>query len=246
MKTKNILKLAILVAASVLAACGGGGGVPLGPFAAINATEGDAPITLTAPTSKSPAEFVFTSSNPQVATVQGNKLTILLVGTSTITAQQPQLGSYNPTSTSALLTVKARVCTAPAVNQNGSCVTPPTCTAPATVQNGVCTAPATSASVATNAGVTFMPATWIDSWSNANAFCTGTTINGATGWKLPMPLQLTELQASGAMNGKGWNLGKTWSSALGAAASSHSAVNLANGVAGDESDASGAYVTCVR
>ena len=85
-------------------------------FAAINATEGDAPITLTAPTSGSPAEFVFTSSNPQVATVQGNKLTILLVGTSTITAQQPQLGSYNPTSTSALLTVKARVCTAPAVN----------------------------------------------------------------------------------------------------------------------------------
>ncbi|WLI88842.1 hypothetical protein Q4S45_19365 [Massilia sp. R2A-15] len=246
MNSKNILKWAVLVAAAMLAACGGGGGVTLGAFPAINATEGDAPITLTAPTSKSPAAFVFTSSNPQVATVNGNVLTILLAGTSTIMAQQPQLGSYNPTSTSALLTVKARVCTAPAVNQNGACVTPPTCTAPATVQNGVCTAPATTATVATNNGLTFMPATRADTWANANAFCNGTTINGATGWRLPLPVELADLYASGAMNGKNWVLGKTWSSNAGAAASSHQAVNLATGMTGDESDGTGAYVTCVR
>lgn len=246
MKTKNILKVLGLVAVFVLAACGGGSGVTLGDFPAINATEGDAPLTLTAPTSKSPAAFVFSSSNPQVATVSGNKLTILIAGTSTITAQQPSMGTYNPTSTSTLLKVKARVCTAPAVNQNGTCVTPPTCTAPATLQNGVCTAPATTASVATNNGLTFMPATRADTWANANAFCAGTTINGATGWRLPLPVELTDLYASGAMNGKSWVLGKTWSSAAGTAASSHVAVNLATGMSGDEPDANGAYLTCVR
>lgn len=246
MTSKNILKVLGLLAVCVLAACGGGGGVMLGDFPAINATEGDAPVTLTAPTSKSPAAFVFSSSNPQVATVSGNKLTILLAGTSTITAQQPSMGSYNPTSTSALLTVKARVCTAPAVNQAGVCVTPPTCTAPATVQNGVCTAPAVTASFVTNNGRTFMPSTLIDTWANANAFCTTTTINSATGWRLPLQLELSELQASGVLTGKGWTLGKTWSSMAGTAASSHNAVNLMTGMAGDESDGSGAYVTCVR
>lgn len=246
MTTENIWKVLGLVAVCVLAACGGGGGVTLGDFPAINATEGDAPVTLTAPTSKSPAAFVFSSSNPQVATVSGNKLTILLAGTSTITAQQPSMGSYNPTSTSALLTVKARVCTAPAVNQAGVCITPPTCTAPATVQNGVCTAPATTASFVTQNGRTFMPATTADTWANANAFCSGTTINGATGWRLPLPLELSDLYASGAMNGKGWVLGKTWSSMAGTAASSHHAINLSTGMSGDESDGSGAYVTCVR
>jgi hypothetical protein len=246
MTAKNVMKILGLVAACIIAACGGGGGVTLGAFPAINATEGDAAITLTAPTSKSPAAFVFSSSNPQVATVNGNTLTILLAGTSTITAQQPSLGSYNPTTTSAVLTVKARVCTAPAVNQGGVCVTPPTCTSPATVQNGVCTAPATTASFVTQNGRTFMPATRADTWANANAFCTGTTINGTTGWKLPLALELSNLYSSGAMNGKDWVLGKTWSDMAGSAASSHSALNLSTGVAGDEADGSGAFVTCVR
>ena len=92
-----------------------------------------------------------------------------------------------------------------------------------------------------------LPAIQADTWTNANAYCTGTTINGVTAWRLPLPVQLTDLQSSGAINGKNWVVvGKTWSSAPGTAVSSHVAVNLANGAAGDESDATGAYVTCVR
>jgi hypothetical protein len=110
-----------------LSACGGGhDGVTLGPFPNITATEGDAPIALTLPTSKSPGVFVITSSDPTVATVSSDyKLTVLKVGQATLTASQPEIGSYYPTSTSATLTVKERVCVAPQVKQGQICVTLP-------------------------------------------------------------------------------------------------------------------------
>lgn len=245
MKNRLLFALAALLS-TVLIACGGGGGVPLSNFPDFSATEGDAPVTLTAPTSKSPAVFSYTSSNPQVASIANNVVTFIKPGTSTITASQPELGSYNPTSISALLTVKERACTAPQVNQAGTCVTPPACTAPAVLLNNVCVAPTTAGNFVTRNGLLFMPATRIDTWTNASAFCSTSTINGKTGWRLPVQAELTDLYASNVLAGQGWILGATWTSA-GSVASAYNTVNLATGaVVVNEMDGNGAYVTCVR
>ncbi|MES2320071.1 MAG: hypothetical protein V4631_21550 [Pseudomonadota bacterium] len=248
MKTKILGILAGVVTALILTACGGGeGGVEVGAFPAITATEGDAAITLKAPTSKSPAAFVFTSSDPRVATVDGTTLTVLVAGTSTITASQPSVGSYNSTSTNTTLTVKARVCAAPTVNQNGVCVTPTVCIAPATNQIGVCVAPAFTGTFVTQNGVRWMPVVRVDTWANASSFCTNTTIDGVKGWKLPTQFDLTELYASAAMDGHGWILGPTWSSTGDDVAHTHIPVNLSTGVVGTATaDGTGAYFTCVR
>jgi len=66
---------------------------------------GDLPFTLTAPTSNSTGAFTYTSSNPTVATVSGNVVTILGAGTSTITANQAAAGSFGAGSISAPLVV---------------------------------------------------------------------------------------------------------------------------------------------
>jgi hypothetical protein len=56
----------------------------------------------------------------------------------------------------------------------------------------------------------------------ADTYCTTTTINGQTGWRLPTEVEMIGplypikggLYGSGAMNGQGWTLGKTWSSTI--------------------------------
>lgn len=121
MTTKRILALAAACTLTLLAACGGGDGVPLGEFPAINVAEGDT-IDLKAPSSKSPAPFSFSSSNPAVAEVSGTKLIGRTGGTATIVAQQGQMGSYNPTSTSTTVTVAGYV------NQGGLVWMPPSAT----------------------------------------------------------------------------------------------------------------------
>ena len=102
------LRPLVLAAASaliLLSGCGGSDdGVKLGEFPAISMAEGDT-VDLKAPSSKSPAPFSFTSSNPAVAEVSGTKLIARTAGTSTITAQQGRMGSYNPTSTTTTVTV---------------------------------------------------------------------------------------------------------------------------------------------
>lgn len=247
MNPEKLRYISAVAIALMLSACGGGGGVPLGDFPAITATEGDPAIKLKAPTSDSPGKFVFTSSDTKVATIDGEMLTPLAAGTSTITASQPSVGSYNPTSTSMTLTVVARVCKAPQVNEKGVCVTPPTCVAPAVVKDGVCTAPAFTASFVTQNNRRWMPAVLIDNWGNANAFCAGTKIDGQTGWKLPTQFDLTELYGSGAINGQGWTLGLTWTTTGDDVQHVHTPVNLSNGTIGASiADATGAYFTCMR
>lgn len=246
MKNTRILALVVASIVLVLAACSGGGGVKLGAFPAITKTEGDAPFALTAPSSGSPAAFSYSSSDPTVATVSGSTVTVLLAGTTTITAGQPSMGSYNPTSTSAVLTVLARVCAAPTVRDNGLCVQP--CIAPAVRQNGVCVAPAVAAaSVVVQNPLTWMPVSFSLTWADANGFCTTSTINGQTGWHLPTEIDLATLFASGAMNAQGWTLGRTWSSTGGSGVvASHVAVSLVTGVSNDQANENSAYVTCVR
>lgn len=67
---------------------------------------GSEPFTLTAPTSSSPGAWSYTSSNPAVATVAGNTVTVLAGGSTTITATQAASGSYGPTSVTATLQVR--------------------------------------------------------------------------------------------------------------------------------------------
>jgi hypothetical protein len=108
MTSKRILSVAVTGALFLLVSCGGHDGVELGEFPAIKKTEGDAPFDLVAPSSKSPAPFTFSSSDPAVASIVGTRVTVGVPGTATITAQQGKMGSYYPTSKSTTLTVEKR------------------------------------------------------------------------------------------------------------------------------------------
>jgi uncharacterized protein YjdB len=68
-------------------------------------TLGDAPFALTAPTSNSTGAFTYTSSNPAVASISGNIVTVIGVGTSTITANQAAAGAYTSGSVTSPLVV---------------------------------------------------------------------------------------------------------------------------------------------
>ena len=228
MKSKFFLPFAFLLT-MFLVACGGGDGPTLGAFPAISKAEGDAAFTLTAPTSKGPGAFTFTSSNAEVATISGNTVTIVGPGTSTITAQQAASGSYNASSTTAVLTVTAKACIAPATRQNNTCTAPPT-----------------TATLVTQGGHSWMPVTFFDTWANADNFCTTTTINGTKGWRMPTEIELTDLRASGAIAGHGWNLSRTWSSAAGALPAQRKAVRLDDGEVSNEAETSSSYVACVK
>lgn len=233
MTTKRLLPLALAGALSLLASCGGHDGVELGPFAALNKTEGDEPFKLTAPTSKSPAPFSYTSSDLSVASIQGDTVTIHRAGNSTITAQQGKMGSYYPTSTSALLTVARRACTEPAERD----------------ASGVCVAPATAATAAsyvTSAGLSWMPTSFGKAWAGANTFCRNTKINDANGWRLPTQLELATLVASGDLADKKWAMLDTWTSGAGNAEKQHFAVNLSTNATTSRADDNTAYVTCVK
>lgn len=63
-------------------------------------------------------------------------------------------------------------------------------------------------------GLTWMPITYTDTWANADAYCTNTTINGLTGWRLPTATELLAAQASKAIRGQAPNAGypRVWSS----------------------------------
>ena len=245
MKNQRLVTFLIALVVLLLAACGGGSGVKLGAFPAITKTEGDAAFTLTAPSSASPAAFAFSSSDSSVASVVGNTVTVLLAGTTTISAGQPQMGSYNPTSTSAVLTVLARVCAAPTVRDNGKCVQP--CVAPALRTNGVCVAPAASGATVVRNALRWMPVSFLTTWDNASSFCANSTINGLAGWRQPTEFELTDLYSSGASNNQGWVLARSWSSTAGGATSAtHLAVDLSSGAASDRSNDNSAYVACVR
>ena len=68
-------------------------------------TFGDAPFTITAPTSNSAGAFTYTSSNTSVATISGGVVTIVGVGSAVITATQTADGVYGTGSVVATLVV---------------------------------------------------------------------------------------------------------------------------------------------
>ena len=65
----------------------------------------DAAFTLTQPTSNSSGAFTYTSSNTNVATISGSVVTMVGVGTTTITANQAASGGYGAGSASTTLVV---------------------------------------------------------------------------------------------------------------------------------------------
>jgi hypothetical protein len=77
----------------------------LSNFVVPNKVTGDAPFALVAPTSNSNGEFTYTSSDEEVATVDGNMVTIVGVGSTTITANQESNSNFLSASTTALFTV---------------------------------------------------------------------------------------------------------------------------------------------
>ena len=77
----------------------------LSGFGDITRTFGDPDFTLVPPGSASSGAFSYTSSNPAVATISGDVVTITGAGTSVITATQAADGNYSEASTTATLTV---------------------------------------------------------------------------------------------------------------------------------------------
>jgi len=78
----------------------------LSNFPAITKTIRDQPFTITPPTSSAgTGAITYTSSNPAVATITGNVVTIVGIGSTTITATQAQDNNYNAASITTILTV---------------------------------------------------------------------------------------------------------------------------------------------
>jgi hypothetical protein len=69
-------------------------------------TVGDASFTLTPPTSDSSGAFRYTSSDTSVASISGNTVTILKIGTTTITAIQEETTNYSSGSIDASLNIQ--------------------------------------------------------------------------------------------------------------------------------------------
>ena len=95
-------------------------------------------------------------------------------------------------------------------------------------------------------GLTWMPVKFsTEKWSQANAYCTHTAINGQTGWRLPTEDELNALYYSVAMKGQGWTLDNTWSSTS-ASNRKYYYVHLPVGDVNSIFDTTAVNVTCVR
>jgi len=80
---------------------------------------GDVPFTITAPTSNSPSEFTYTSSNTSVATIQGNIIKIISPGLTIITAKQSNILVFDLGIISAAFQVFPSISTNPTVLNGG-------------------------------------------------------------------------------------------------------------------------------
>ena len=85
----------------------------VGTFAPMSIGLGDAPFNISFPTSTSTGEWVFTSSNPAIATVSGTHVTAVGLGVTTISAIQSAQGNY---SASAPVTFSVTVLAVPEIS----------------------------------------------------------------------------------------------------------------------------------
>jgi hypothetical protein len=238
--------LAVCMACLVLGCSDPGSGPALGDFPAITKSLTDAPFTITAPTSRSPAAFSFSSSNEAVATISGTTVTIKGAGSSTITASQPSLGSYGPTSKSTTLTVSGVSCETGNVLVNGVCTPAANCVSPATIVNNQCVAPASSATSFPSGSLIWVGVTFTGTWTQARDFCANSVIDNVGSWRQPTQVELANLVSSGVIAGKNWVRDDTWTSTAGTDSATHVVVNLNTNVAAPRGDAMNAYVSCVK
>ena len=229
MNIKKLLPFLAVLLALILAACGGTAGSNLGAFPALTKIVGDAAFDLVQPSSDSPGTFTYTSSNTAVATISNKTVTILSAGTSSITATQASSGKWGTNSVTALLTVNPRTCISPAI-----------------LTNGVCTVLTLPGNFVISNGITWMPVSLIKTWADANEFCTNTTINSLTGWRLPNNFELSELSKNVILTNQNWFLGQTWASTAGTAISSRKTIDLSNKTSDEALETSSAYFTCVK
>ncbi|MFY9479019.1 MAG: hypothetical protein WAQ08_15350 [Aquabacterium sp.] len=94
-------------------------------------------------------------------------------------------------------------------------------------------------------GLLWTPDNNVLNWNDADSYCSSTTIQGMTGWRLPSVSELQSLQSSGAALGQGWGLAGIWSSNW-AGTGLHKFVAMVNGNAGDYNDNSSVSFTCVH
>jgi hypothetical protein len=104
----------------------------------------------------------------------------------------------------------------------------PPCSSPYVAQGGLCWMPVGAEMI---------------QWSQADTFCSTSTINGQTGWRLPTVAELQSLYSSTLMNGQGWTLDYTWASD--AYFNDHYMINLATGVSFHSYSYATVY-SCVR
>ena len=123
-------------------------------FSVVSKAVGDASFNITAPTSNSTGAFTYTSSDTSVATIDGNAIIIVGVGTSTITATQESTANYLSGSTTALFQVDQGILTlsnfsvpVKSVGNADFSITPPT-----TNSTGLITYTSSDTAVATIAG----------------------------------------------------------------------------------------------
>lgn len=81
------------------------GKIPVLSFVVNARNAGSSPFTITAPVSESDGSFTYSSSNPAVASVSGNTITVAGVGQTTITATQAASGSFSSATVSATFEV---------------------------------------------------------------------------------------------------------------------------------------------
>ena len=74
-------------------------------FSLADETIGDPAFTITAPASNSPGAFSYTSSNTSVASISGNTISIVGIGSTTITATQAASGSFLAASVTTVFNV---------------------------------------------------------------------------------------------------------------------------------------------
>lgn len=81
-------------------------------------TNGDVPFQITQPTSNSSGSFSYTSSNTSVATISGNTITIVGVGSSIITATQEATNNYSSGTIATTFQVNQATPTNPVIINN--------------------------------------------------------------------------------------------------------------------------------
>jgi hypothetical protein len=90
----------------------------LSNFSIPSKTFGDAPFAITPPSSNSDGSFSYTSSNSSVSTILGNTITIVGVGSSTITATQEETSNYTSGTITTTFQVNQSTPTNPVILNN--------------------------------------------------------------------------------------------------------------------------------